>query len=447
MTETSSSTTVSTRLQRIAELARNAPTMAFTTLAHNIDVELLRKACERTRRDGAPGVDGQTADEYGLSLEENLRRLLDRLKSGTYRAPPVRRAYIPKADGQSRPIGIPTYEDKILQRAVTMVLSSVYEQEFVDWSYGFRPGRSQHQALDALWKGMTMMGGGWVLEVDIASFFDTVHHGHLRTFLEQRVRDGVLRRMIDKWLNAGVLEEGVHVHPVAGTPQGGVISPLLANIYLHEVLDRWFETEVKPRLNGRVVTVRFADDVVMVFSSEADARRVLAALPKRFGRFGLTLHPTKTRLLDCRRPNRRPPAGSTDGPGTFNLLGFTHYWGKSGRTGKWTLMRRTMASRFTRALKVIARWCQWHRHDSVAEQHKSLSRKVEGHYGYYGITGNVRALIRFVAEVERVWRKWLDRRSQRARMTWSTFERLRQRYRLPKPRVVHSVYRRSEAAL
>ena len=252
---------VSTRLQRIAELAREAPQRAFLSLAHHIDVELLREAYRRTRKSGAPGVDGETAEKYAENLEANLQSLLDRFLSGTYKAPPVRRAHIPKGDGQqTRPIGIPTFEDKILQRAVAMVLSAVYEQDFLDVSYGFRPGRSAHQALADLWLRLTETGGGWVLEVDIQSFYDSLDHGHLRSFLDHRVLDGVLRRSIDKWLNAGVLEEGELSYPEAGTPQGGVISPLLSNLYLHEVLDQWFEREVKPRLQGESRLIRYADD-------------------------------------------------------------------------------------------------------------------------------------------------------------------------------------------
>jgi group II intron reverse transcriptase/maturase len=438
MPGTPSPISVSTKLQRIAELARQAPQAVLTTLAHHIDLEWLTEAYQRTRKDGATGVDRQTAEQYARDLEGNLRRLLDRFKAGTYVAPPVRRVHIPKGDGRTRPIGIPTFEDKLLQRAVLMVLEAVYEQEFQPSSYGFRPGRSAHQALQALWAGLTRRGGGWVVEVDIQGFFDTLDHGHLRRFLDQRVRDGVLRRVIDKWLKAGVLEEGRLRHPDLGTPQGGVISPLLANIYLHVVVDEWFERDVKPRLTGPAFAVRYADDLVLVFTSEADARRVLAVLPKRFGRYGLTLHPTKTRLVDFRRPDRGQR------PGTFDLLGFTHHWGQSWRGG-WVVTRQTMRQRFSRAMQAVATWCRAHRHQPVAVQHRALGRKLQGHYAYYGITGNARALQRFCYEVTHVWRKWLDRRSQRARMSWSTFRRLLQRYPLPPPRVVHSIYRGSHA--
>jgi RNA-directed DNA polymerase len=441
MPGTPSPTSVSTKLQRIAELARRSPSTALTTLAHHIDVDFLREAYRRTRKDGAPGIDRQTAVEYAQNLEANLQTLLDRFKSGTYRAPPVKRVHIPKGDGsKTRPIGIPTFEDKVLQRAVAMVLEAIYEQEFLDCSYGFRPNRSAHQALQRLWKTLTEIGGGWVLEVDIKGFFDSLDHGLLRGFLDQRVRDGVLRRAIDKWLKAGVMEGGVLTHPDTGTPQGGVVSPLLANVYLHEVLDRWFETQVRPRLVGRATLIRYADDFVIAFSSEADARRVLDVLPKRFGKYGLTLHPEKTRLVPFCRPSS-PDGGKRDvRPGTFDLLGFTHYWGRSYR-GFMVVKRQTAGSRFRRALKSAALWCRRFRHQPIAEQQRVLNSKLRGHYGYYGITGNFLALRRFKEEVQFVWRKWLDRRSQRARMNWERFHELLRRYPLAPPRVVQSVYR------
>jgi RNA-directed DNA polymerase len=422
---------VSTKLERIAELAKRAPTMAIRTLAHHIDVEFLRVAYQRTRKDGAAGVDGQTAAAYETALEDNLQSLLDRFKSGTYRAPPVRRVHIPKSDGSTRPLGIPTFEDKVLQRAVAMVLNAVYEQDFLDCSYGFRPGRSAHQALETLWGGLMEMGGGWVVEVDIRRFFDSVDHSHLRAILEQRVRDGVIRRSIDKWLKAGVLEGDALSYPTAGTPQGGVISPLLANVYLHEVLDVWFEHEVKPRLAGKAFLVRYADDVAIAFAQETDARRVLDVLPKRFGKYGLTLHPEKTRLVDFRRPT-----DSGGKRGTFDLLGFTHHWGLS-RKGNWVVQRKTSRSSFGRALMRISEWCRKSRHLAVAEQHQALVRKLRGHYSYFGIVGNGRALGRFFHETQRAWRKWLHRRSDNARMWWDRFKRLLVRYPLPLPRVVH----------
>lgn len=426
---------VSTKLQRIAELASRAPKLALTTLAHHIDVEWMREAYRRTRKDGAVGVDGVTAEQYAAKLEENLASLLQRAKEGRYRAPPVRRVHIPKDNGKTRPIGIPTLEDKVLQRAVTMVLEAVYEQDFLDCSYGFRPGRSQHQALEALWQKTMSMGGGWILEVDIRSFFDTLDHGHLQEILRRRVRDGVIVRLVGKWLNAGVLEEGSIKYPDQGTPQGGVVSPMLSNIYLHEVLDRWFEEEVKPRLAGRAFIVRFADDAVLGFASEQDARRVMEVLPKRFAHFGLTLHPEKTRLVPF-----QPPRGPGDEPGSFDLLGFRHYWDKS-RAGSWVIKRKTATSRLSRAIQRVAAWCRSHRHEPVSQQHETLVRKVTGHYAYYGITGNYTALSEFLHAVKATWRKWLCRRSQRGYLNWDRFNGLLSVYPLPRPRVVHSIYR------
>jgi group II intron reverse transcriptase/maturase len=431
------SETISTKRERIATLAREAPRLAFTSLSHHIDIEWLREAHRLTRKDGAPGVDGQTAAEFGEHLEENLQALLERAKSGAYRAPPVRRVHIPKGGGtgETRPIGIPAFGDKVLQRAVVMVLECIYEQDFMPCSYGFRPGRSAHQALKAFWDQAMAMGGGWVIEVDIRKFFDTIDHGQLRNFIGRRVRDGVLTRLIGKWLKAGVMENGEIQYPVSGSPQGGVISPLLANVYLHEVLDTWFEVEVKPRLKGRAHLVRYADDVVISFSLEEDARRVMAVLPKRFGKHGLTLHPEKTRLVPF-----RPPRGESKQSGSFDLLGFTHFWAKN-RRGRWVIRQKTAKGRFTQALRRVAEWCRQARHRPVREQHRDLSRKLRGHYGYYGITGNSRALGRFRHEVNIVWRKWLARRSQRKR-NWDYFTGMLERFPLPAPIAVHSLLRR-----
>ena len=327
---------------------------------------------------------------------------------------------------------------------VVMVLAAVYEQDFLDCSYGFRPGRSAHQALQALWKELTLQGGGWVLEVDIQGFFDSLDHQQLRALLDQRMRDGVIRRMIDKWLKAGVLEGRELQFPTQGTPQGGVVSPLLANIYLHEVLDMWFEATVKPRLRGAARLIRYADDFVIVFQREDDARKVWDVLPKRFEKHGLKLHPEKTRLVAFHRPTS--PEQRNDGdarPCTFDLLGFTHYWGKSFR-GNLVVKRKTAKDRLNRALKTTGRWCRANRHLSIGEQQRTLNRKLTGHYAYYGITGNMLALQRFFEGVQVLWRKWLHRRSQRARMTWQRFVLLLERYPLARPRVVHSVYARSK---
>ncbi len=434
---------VFTKRQRIAELAKQSPQMGCTSLAHHIDLDWLHEAYRRTRRDGAPGVDGQTAADYAAHLRENLQGLLERAKSGTYRAPPVRRVHIPKGSGsETRPIGIPTFEDKVLQRAVVMVLEAVYEQDFRACSYGFRPGRSAHQALAALWQQTMGIGGGWVVAVDIRKFFDTLDQAHVRELLRQRIRDGVLLRLIGKWLRAGVLEDGDLTFPAPGSPQGGVISPLLANVYLHYVLDVWFEREVQPRLKGRAFLIRYADDFVMGFACEEDARRVLDVLPKRFGKYGLTIHPEKTRLVPFRPPSRSDRADSGRGsqPGTFELLGFTHYWSRS-RKGNWMGKRRTAAGRLRRAIRTIAQWCRLNRHRPMAEQQQTLGQKLRGHFAYYGITGNGEALRRFRDAVARAWRKWLSRRSRGNCIPWDQFNRLLGRYPLPAPVVVHSVCR------
>jgi group II intron reverse transcriptase/maturase len=408
----------------------------LTTLAHHIDIDWLLEAYRRTRKDGAVGVDGQTAEDYAVDLEGNLRSLLDRAKSGRYQAPPVRRVHIPKGTGpETRPIGIPTFEDKILQRAVAMILEAVYEQDFLACSYGFRPGRSGHQALEALRDRLMESRGGFVIEIDIRKFFDTMDHRHLHAILRQRVRDGVLLRLIGKWLKAGVLEDGCLTHPESGSPQGGVVSPILSNAYLHEVLDTWFEQMVKPRLQGRAHLIRYADDAVLVFALERDARRVMEVLPKRFGKYGLTLHPEKTRLV--RFPGPRPGAHSgcrEARPGTFDFLGFTHYWGRTLR-GTWTVKRKTAKDRFRRSLKSLSEWCRKHRHRSLSEQQVALTAKLRGHFAYYGITGNSRSLGRFRHHAVRSWHKWLSRRSSKANIVWERFSELERRYPLPPARL------------
>jgi RNA-directed DNA polymerase len=424
-----------TKLGRIAELAKGAPDMKLRSLAHHIDVEWLTEAFHRTRKDGAVGVDGQTAEQYATNLESHLVSLLNRAKSGTYKAPPVRRVHIPKANGETRALGIPTFEDKVLQRAVAMVLGAVYEQDFLNCSYGFRPGRSAHDALDDLQNQLVTMGGGWLLEVDFRKYFDTLEHAKLKEILSQRVTDGVLLRLISKWLHAGVMERGELHFPGAGTPQGGVISPLLANVFLHEVLDLWFERDVKPRLYGQARLFRYADDAVMVFTHEHDARRFLEALRKRCEKYGLALHPEKTRLIDFRRPSRSASKDDDDdGSRTFDLLGFTHFWQQS-LSKKWVVMRRTARDRFRRSVKAIASWCDQHRHAPVPAQRLALSRKINGHYAYYGITFNMHALGRFLYCATMAWWRALRRRSQR-KMPWKRMDALLRALPLPQPRIV-----------
>jgi group II intron reverse transcriptase/maturase len=435
MEETQSSLPISTRLERIAEAARQNPERAFTTLAHHIDLAWLREAYQRTSKDGAPGIDGQTAEQYATKLEENLQSLLDRFKSGRYRAPAVRRVHIPKGDGKrTRPIGVPTFEDKVLQRAVAMVLEAIYEQDFLPCSYGFRPGRSAHQALEAVRDATMPVGGGWVVEVDIEACFDTLNREVLQEMVRRRVRDGVLLRMIGKWLNAGVQEQGSLTNSESGTPQGGVISPLLMNVYLNEVVDQWFENQVRPRMRGRCRLVRYADDMVLAFEREEDARRVLEVLPKRFGRYSLALHPEKTRLVDFRRPGRGRQPGSK--PQTFDFLGFTHYWGKT-RRGANAVKQKTAKDRLSRTLRRIRQWCREHRHAPLRAQQQALARKLRGHYGYFGIAWNYPALEKFYKGVQAAWRKWLSRRSDTAWISWEKMLRLLERFPLPKPRIVH----------
>lgn len=433
----SESAGVSTKQRRIAKLAKDAPEMAMN-LSHHMDLEWFEEAFRRTRKDGAVGVDGQTAREYDRNLQENLQRLIDRAKSGTYRAPPVRRVYIPKGDGrrEQRPIGIPTFEDKVLQRAVVMALEPVYEQDFLDCSFGFRPGRSQHQALQALRAGLMEMDGGYVIDLDVRRYFDSVDHRQVQQVFRQRVRDGVLRRLIGKWLNAGVVEKGRVFYPEEGVPQGGVVSPMLSNIYLHEVLDTWFERQVKPRLRGRAFMIRFADDAVLVFERRDEAERVLKALPKRMAKYGLQMHPDKTRLVRFVRPPLEWERGNGGGGKreTFDFLGFTHFWRRT-RRGGWSVWRKTASDRFSRSLRRIDGWLRRVRHWPTATQHEALRRKIEGHMNYYGVSGNITALERFVQEVTRRWLKWLGRRSRKAKRSWEWFRGILQRFPLPKPSI------------
>lgn len=420
------------------------PGVALSTLHHVIDLDWMKEAWRLTRKDGATGIDGVTATAYEANLEANLLRLLDRIKSGAYVAPPVRRVYIPKADGSQRPLGIPTLEDKIAQRAIVMVLEPIYEHDFLDCSFGFRPGRSAHQALHTLRTGLMEQGLRWVIDVDIAKYYDTIDHRHLRQFLDSRVTDGVIRRMIDKWLAAGVMENGRLQHVTEGTPQGGVISPLLANVFLHHVLDEWFAGVVRPRLKRRAILVRYADDLVMGFEDHFDAVRVGRVLGKRLERYGLKLHPDKTRFVDFRfkRPSglRHPSTAGT----TFEFLGFLHVWGKS-RNGKSVVRQLTAKRRFARAVKTVTDWCRRYRHQSIRAQHAHLSLMMRGHFAYYGITGNNRRLKWYAHQVERVWRKWLSRRGRQGTFLWTRLRELLARHPLPPVRIVHAYTAGSEA--
>jgi RNA-directed DNA polymerase len=441
MNDTQRSEDVYTIQQRIAELARERPQECFTALNHYLTVDWLKAAYERVQPDSAPGVDGQSWVEYGKALDENLGRLLHQAKSGSYEAPPVKRVHILKGTGpETRGIGMPTIEDKVLQRAIAMLLEPIYEQDFKWFSYGFRPGRSAQQALAAIWSQSTNQGIQWILEADIRKYFDTLNHEWLRKFLDRRVRDGVVRRLIGKWLKAGVWEKGQLSYPEEGTPQGGVISPLLSNLYLHEVLDCWYVTEVKPRMKGRTFLVRFADDFILGFEKREDAEKVYRVLFKRFDKYGLSLHPEKTRMVPFGRPAETSDAlGAGPRPGTFDFLGFTHYWGQS-RTGRWIIRRKTMRKRFSRGLKAISQWCRKNRHEPLRTQVEQLGRKLKGHFGYYGLTGNFEALHRFRGAVIGIWRKWLARRGDPKGMSWERMHKLLEFFYLPEARVVHSIY-------
>jgi group II intron reverse transcriptase/maturase len=430
---------VSTKQKRIATLARDNPSMAFTSLNHYLDYNWLLQAYQQTRKDGAVGVDGQTAQMYEAQLESNLLNLLDRIKLGRYRAPAVRRTYIDKGNGQQRPLGIPTLEDKIAQKAVLMLLEPIYEQDFYPCSFGFRKQRSAHHALQSLRNHIMNERGRWVLDVDIQKYFDTIDHGQLRQFLARRVVDGVVRKLIDKWLKAGILESGELFYPTQGTPQGGVISPLLANIYLHYVLDDWFTQTVQTRLYGRCSLTRYCDDFVMVFERYDDCCRVERVLPKRFERFGLTLHPEKTRRVDfrfnCREINRQKGISAS-----FDFLGFTHFWGKS-RKGCKVVCQKTAKSRIARTLKRFNDYCRKNRHRPLDEQHTKLNRKLQGHFAYFGITGNGKSLRLVRNRVKEIWHAWLGRRTRKGYIPWSRFAQFLERFPLTPARIHHQYYR------
>ena len=415
-------------------MARDYPERVFTSLHHLIDRDWMLEAYRRTRKDGAPGIDGQTAKAYEENLGKNLDSLTDRIRSGRYFAPPVRRCYIPKPDGSQRPLGIPTLEDKVAQRAVLMLLEPIYDADFLSCSHGFRSARSAHDALDVIDKAIMRGKQRWVIDADISKYFDSIPHALLRQFLDKRIRDSVIRRMIDKWLKAGVLEAGSVHRSDIGTPQGGVISPLLSNIFLHYVLDEWFEAVAKPRLYGKGTLVRYADDFVMLFERRRDGERILNVLGKRLGRFGLRLHPDKTRFVDFQArlaPHRLPD-------GSFTFLGFTHAWVRSQR-GYPVLRQMTAKASLARSLHKVADWCKTHRHDPLPVQRDRLARVIRGHCAYFGRTGNSANLARFRNLLIRIWRKWLSRRTRGPRMNWDTMTAILQKHPLPPVKAVRSV--------
>ncbi len=437
MSDALTSRNMSPRLLKVVERAQREPEGRFHSLAHLIDVPALERAYRRIRKDGAVGVDGVTKEAYGDELLANLEDLHGRLKSRRYRHQPIRRVHIPKDKGKTRPIGISAFEDKIVQGAVRAVLEAIYEQDFLDCSFGFRPKRSAHDAVRALNQAVRCGKVSWILEADVQSYFDSVDRTKLAELLQIRVADGSLLRLIGKCLHVGVLDGEEYSEPDRGTTQGSVLSPLLGNVYLHYVLDVWFERVVTPRLRGEATLIRYADDFIIGFERHDDAQRVMAVLGKRFERYGLTLHPDKTRLV----PFGRPPAGQRGGkgPATFDFLGFTVYWGRT-RSGRWQMRCKTRHARLRRAIKSVGEWCRRHRHLPIVTQHAALKRRLGGHFNYFGVNGNFRSLVPLVEATERVWIKWLRRRSQRTRLTWERYKALLERFPLPQPRITVQIW-------
>jgi RNA-directed DNA polymerase len=426
---------MSTELSRLSELAKADKTARFLSIAHRLTPTALLAAFEGLRKDASAGVDEVTYREYEQDVWGNIPRLHHRLVSHQYRVQPLRRVYIPKENGKERPISIPALEDKIVQKATVTVLNAIYEQDFLPCSYGFRPGLSPHDALDAI--GRTICRGpiAYVLEADIQSYFDAIVRDQLMAFVERRIGDGSILRLIRKWIHVGVIEDGRLLVTETGTGQGQVISPLLANIYLHYVLDDWFEHEVKPRLRGQAAEIRYADDFILCFQYREDAERVLAVLSKRFAKYGLTLHPEKTRLVAFGRSalSSHPHAPK---PATFDFLGFTHLCAHS-RAGRFTIHVRTLRKRLRRSVKAVAQWCRQHRHDPVEKQAAVLNAKLRGHYQYYGRPTNYRSLERYYRLVRRLWHKWLTRRTRGKTLPWRDFVRLLDLHPLVRPRICH----------
>jgi len=424
-------------LSRIAELARQDAGRKFHSIAHFLTPEALWGAFDSLRKNAAAGVDGVTSADYKEHLLENLVKLHEKLKSKTYRAHPLRRIYIDKEDGKKRPISIPSLEDKIVQRATVDLLNAIFEQDFLDCSYGFRPGRSAHDALDAVGRVICRGPTEYVLELDISSYFDSIVRKQLMEMVERRVSDSSILGLIGKWINIGVVDEGQLLTSEAGTGQGQIISPLLANIYLHHVLDAWFEDEVKPRLRGEAYEIRYADDGLLCFQFKEDAERVLEVLPKRFAKYGLTLHPEKTRLVKFGRSAHYQAKREKTKTATFDFLGFTHRCA-TGRSGKFALHLGTMKKRLRRGLIAISAWCRAHLHAPLDRQQRILNAKLRGHYEYYGRPTNFRSLAKFEQAVRRIWRTWLARRTRGRWLSWQRFDRVLARYPLLRPRITHA---------
>jgi len=436
MRDTMRSEIISTQLRQIAEQAMEHPDRVFSTLIQRMDVNFLREAYHRLRKDSAAGLSGITVKDYGEALEANLIDLHERLKEKRYKAPPIKRVWIEKDGGKKRPIGLSEIEDKIVQKAVSMLMGAVYEQDFYPFSYGFREAHDAHQAIGEIRAQCMEHNIGWIYDADITGFFDNIDRSWLRTFIQQRINDGGVLRLIGKWLNAGVMEAGQISYSDKGTPQGGVISPVLANIFLHHVLDEWFEQEVKPRMRGHCFIVRFADDFVIGFQHEVDARRVVEVLPKRFAKYGLEIHPQKSRLLKFGKPASNKEVKRGDN--TFDFLGFTHYWARS-RKGNWVIKRKTSRKKVNKTLQALWDWCKKNRHRDLSRQHSILCSKLRGHFQYFGVRCNMQAMEAVLHHVRRGWRYWLNRRSSKKAMDWEKFEILLTRMPLVSPKVVHNV--------
>ena len=441
MNDATTSNQMSPELLKVAERAKRHPEQRILALAHLIDEPALERAYRSLRRDAAVGVDGVTVEQYGERLAENLQTLRARMKAGQYRHQPIRRVHIPKENGTSRPIGIATVEDKIVQGALREVLEDIYEQDFLDCSNGFRPKRGAHDAIRQLNGAMYRGGANYIVEADIVSFFDNIDRKMLMEMLRNRIADESLMRLVGKCLHVGVLDGARYLEPEEGTAQGSSLSPLLGNVYLHHVLDVWFEREVQPQLRGRSTLVRYADDFVLRFEHADDAQRVWGVLEARFKRFGLALHPKKTRSF----PFQAPRDGGGSGGATFDFLGFTLHWQRARKPGTWRVACRTRGARLRRAIKAATEWCRRHRHDPVKEQHLALTRKLNGHYSYFGVNGNFDSLKRVHFAVERAWQKWLNRRSQRARMNWKRFRQLLKANPLPAPEIKVQIWGNRES--
>ena len=433
--DTLRSLTVSLKLHQLRVQAKQHPERVFTTLYHLIDVDFLREAHRRTKKNAAAGVDKVTAKDYAANLEQNLQSLYRRYIDGSYKAPHVKRVWIDKEDGSQRPIGIPAFEDKILQRAIAMLLGAIYEIDFHDFSYGFREKRSAHQAIKSIRDACYKEKVSTVIDADISKFFDNMPHARIREILKLRINDGRIIRLIGRWLKAGIVENDGLYYPDCGSPQGGVISPLIANIFLDHVLDQWFVEKAKPKLSGRSFLVRFADDFVLGCENAEDAERLMRVLPKRFAKFGLEIHPDKSKMIYFKWPSKQ---AVENGTGTFDFLGFTHYWGRS-RNGHWVIKRQTMKKRQARAMRNLYQYCRCNMHKSVQDQHRQLCRKLQGLYNYYGIIGNYRPLLMLHQHVRSAWRRWLGRRTRNGFISWDKFASFLKVWQLPRPRIMASV--------